>query len=157
MDVVYGRVRHDENEGIRFGKLFAELYYYMGKNILEAMGEEKGSGVIEKAIREFANMRIHGMKEETEEKGIVIKSLEDFFQIRDMPDCGWKNGDERGIVKNCLFDETWKRYGELGKKLESLYCPIDYQLYSAFGFHLERPKCKCNNDDICQFILTRED
>ena len=31
-------IRSDESEGVRFGKLFAEIYYYMGKNIIEAMG-----------------------------------------------------------------------------------------------------------------------
>ena len=157
MNDLYGRIKHDESEGVRFGKLFAELYYYMGKNILEAMGEEAGSKVIEKALDEFAGLRIESMKEEAAEQGIDVKSMEDYFKIRDMPDCGWKNGSQRGIVENCLFDEMWKKYGDLGKKLEALYCKIDFLLYGSFGFQLERPQCKCFGDDICQFILTRKD
>ena len=157
MSDIYGRIRHDESEGIRFGKLFAEIYYYMGKNILEAMGEDAGSKVIEKAVKEFAELRIKSMKEEAEEKGIVVKNMSDFFQIRDMPDCGWRNGDERGVVLNCLFDEVWKKYGDTGRTLEKLYCKIDFDLFKAFGFHLERPECKCFGDANCRFILTRAD
>jgi len=157
MSDLYSRIRHDDSEGIRFGMLFAELYYYMGKNILEAMGDEKGAKIIEKALQEFAEMRVRGMKEEAAEKGLTVKTMDDYFQIRDMPTCGWENSEERGVCLVCLFDEVWKKYGASGRKLEAFYCNIDYHLFGSFGFHLERPQCKAYGDDICRFILTRKD
>ena len=34
------KLRSHESEGIRFGKLMAEIYYFMSKNIINEMGEE---------------------------------------------------------------------------------------------------------------------
>lgn len=94
------------------------------------------------------------MKREAAEKGVEVTDFEKYFTIRDMPDCGWINGDERGVVKQCLFHEVWKRYGDLGIKLGSYYCEIDYILYGGFGFHLDRPKNKCLGDDECVMHFT---
>ena len=35
------KVHHDESEGIRFGKLMAECYYYMGKHIFAALARKR--------------------------------------------------------------------------------------------------------------------
>lgn len=153
----FGKIRSEENPCVRFGKLFAELYYYMGKNILEALGEEKGFQVISKAIKEFGEFRVRNMKEEAEERDVEVKDMKSFYEVRDMPDCGWVYGDEKGVVVQCLFDEVWKKYGEIGKKLQKLYCPIDHTIYGGFGFHLERPYCKADGDDICVFHITRNE
>lgn len=150
------KVHHDDSEGIRFGQLMAECYYYMGKHIFEALGEEKGSEVIRAALKEFGEYRVACIREEAAEKGIAVTDFEQFFKVRDMPDCGWINGSERGVVKQCLFDEVWQKYGELGRKLQCLYCEIDYVLYGGFGFHLERPKCKGWGDDECVMHFTYE-
>lgn len=154
----FGKIRSDESEGIRFGKLFAEIYYYMGKNILEAMGEEEGSKVIAKAVEEFGRDRVESMRAEAAERGIVVDSEAQYFLVRDMPSCGWENErvPEGSICHRCLFDEVWKRYGEIGKKLEALYCPVDYVLFGSFGLELDRPACKGNGDDTCVFHLTRK-
>lgn len=150
----FSKIRSHEDPCLRFGKLFAELYYYMGKNILEEMGDEKGSQLVEKALKEFAEYRVANTMEEAAERGISIddiKNMEDYFKIRDMPDCGWINGDERGIVIRCLLEAVWNKYGEIGMKLGQLYCAIDYILYGAFGLYFDRPLCKTTGDDICVF------
>lgn len=154
----FGVIRSHESEGVRFGKLLAEIYYYMGKNIIEAMGEEEGSKVITKAVEEFGHARVASMKEEAAERGIVVDSESKYFMVRDMPSCGWENErvPEGSICHRCLFDEVWKKYGEMGKKLEALYCPVDYILFGGFGFDLDRPACKGNGDDTCVFHLTRK-
>ena len=149
-----GIIRHDESEGLRFGKLMAECYYYMAKHIVEAMGEEQGAQVIRAALKEFGEDRVASMTREAAEKGVEVTDFEKYFTIRDMPDCGWINGDERGVVKQCLFHEVLKRYGDLGIKLGSYYCEIDYILYGGFGFHLDRPKNKCLGDDECAMHFT---
>lgn len=153
-----GIIRSHESEGVRFGKLFAEIYYYMAKNILEALGEEAGSKVIEKAVREFGYDRVASMKAEAEERGIDVNSEAAYFSVRDMPSCGWENEQtpEGSICHRCLFDEVWKRYGEMGKKVEALYCPVDYILFGSFGLELDRPACKARGDDTCVFHLTRK-
>jgi predicted hydrocarbon binding protein len=152
----FSKIRSHEDECIRFGKLFAELYYYMAKNIIDKLGEKEGSQIIKDGLKEFAEYRVSNMKEEAKERDIEIKNIKDYFKVRDMPDCGWENGEERGVVVQCLFDEVWKKYGETGKKLQKLYCDIDYILYGGFGFHLDRPSCKANGDDECVFHLTQE-
>lgn len=149
-----GVIRNDESEGLRFGKLMAECYYYMAKNIVEAMGEEEGEKVIRKALKEFGEDRVSSIKAEALEKGVTVDSFEKFFTVRDMPDCGWVNGDERGVVEQCLFHEVWKRYGDMGMKMGALYCEIDYILYGSFGFELDRPECKCTGGDRCIFHFT---
>lgn len=151
------KVRNAEPEGIRFGKLMAECYYYMAKHIMEAMGEEKGTEVIKAALKEFGEYRVASIKEEAAERGVAVTDFEQFFKVRDMPDCGWINGSERGVVTQCLFDEVWKKYGEMGRKLQNLYCEIDYTLYGGFGFHLDRPKCKAWGDDACVMNFTYDD
>ncbi len=153
-----GVIRSSESEGVRFGKLFAEIYYYMGKNIIEALGEEKGSEVIAKAVKEFGEDRVASMKAEAAERGIDVSSEAAFFSVRDMPSCGWKNEQIPGgsVCHSCLFDEVWKKYGEMGAKVGSLYCPIDYVIYGSFGFELDRPECKGNGDEHCIFRLTRK-
>jgi predicted hydrocarbon binding protein len=152
----FSKIRSGESEGIRFGKLFAEIYYYMGKNILEVLGEEEGGKVIAKAVREFGEDRVASMKAEAAERGIEVTDEESFFSIRDMPNCGWQSGERRGICTRCLFDEVLKSYGETGRKMMKLYCPIDYIIYGSFGFELDRPQCKGDGDDTCVFNLSRK-
>lgn len=154
----FSMVRSHESEGVRFGKLFAEIYYYMAKNILEAMGEEEGAKIIAKAVSEFGYDRVESIRAEAAERGITVDSEAAFFSVRDMPSCGWlnENTPEGSVCHRCLFDEVWSKYGELGKKVEALYCPIDYIIYGSFGFDLDRPACKGNGDDTCVFHLTRK-
>lgn len=151
-----GVIRSDESEGMRFGKLMAECYYFMAKHIMDEMGEEKGSELIEAALKEFGEARVASIKEEAAEKGIEVKNFEDYFTVRDMPDCGWINGEERGVVLQCLFDEVWKKYeaDEQNQKIRQLYCDIDYTLYGGFGFDLYRPECKAAGHDKCVFKFT---
>lgn len=146
------KLRSNESEGIRFGKLMAEIYYFLSKHIINEMGEEKGSTVIRAAIKEFGEARVSSMKEEAVERGIEISNFEEFSKVKDMPNCGWENkvNDEK-IITTCLFDEVWSKYGELGKKIEGFYCEIDHTLFNGFGFHLDRPKCKAAGDDECVF------
>ena len=87
----FGVIRSHESEGVRFGKLFAEIYYYMGKNIIEAMGEEEGAKVIAKAVEEFGQDRVASMRAEAAERGIAVDSEDAYFMVRDMPGCGWEN------------------------------------------------------------------
>ncbi len=152
----FGVIRSHESEGVRFGKLFAEIYYYMGKNIIEAMGEEEGAKVIAKAVEEFGQDRVASMRAEAAERGIAVDSEDAYFMVRDMPGCGWENERIPGgsICHRCLFDEVWKRYGEMGRKVEALYCPVDYILFGSFGLDLDRPACKANGDSTCVFHLT---
>lgn len=153
-----GVIRSNESEGIRFGKLFAEIYYYMAKNMIEALGEEAGSKLVEKAVSEFGHARVASMKDEAAERGINVDTEEAYFSVRDMPSCGWENEQTEGgsICHRCLFDEVWKRYGEMGRKVEALYCPVDYILFGSFGLELDRPACKGNGDDTCVFHLIRK-
>ena len=81
-----GIIRHDESEGLRFGKLMAECYYYMAKHIVEAMVEEQGAQVIRAALKEFGEDRVASMKREAAEKGVEVTDFEKYFTIRDMPD-----------------------------------------------------------------------
>lgn len=143
------KIRSHEDPATRFAKLFAKLYYYMAEEMYETLGEEKGTEAIRSAMTKFGEERVRSMKEEAEERGIEVKTVEDYFAVRDMPSNGWVN-DERGC-KYCPFEDVWSDYGELGQKLGALYCEVDYILFNSFNLGLEREYCKTWGDDICEF------
>ena len=102
----FGVIRSHESEGVRFGKLFAEIYYYMGKNIIEAMGEEEGAKVIAKAVEEFGQDRVASMRAEAAERGIAVDSEDAYFMVRDMPGCGWETRCRNGCQREFSLSPT---------------------------------------------------
>ena len=149
-----GKIRSNENSAVRNAKLLAKIYYYMGKEMIERLGEKEGEEAIRTAVTAFGNDRVASMKEEAEERGIKeFNSIQDYFSVRDMPSDGWINSEDLTKAKYCPFHDIWKEYGDMGDKIGKLYCEVDFILFGAFGINLERNHCLTDGDEFCDFIL----
>lgn len=146
-------IRTSEDPTIRFAKLFAKLYYFMSKQMIESLGEEEGKKAILKSINEFGMSRIESMKEEAVERGLPTSGRETYDLVRDMPGVGWEF--EGANVKKCPFHDMWKSYGKLGMELGNIYCEIDHVLFNEFGMDLERNYCLTTDDDLCEFKVSQ--
>lgn len=143
-------IRTNEDPSVRFAKLFAELYYHMGKKMIEVMGEEAGKKAIAEAVDSFGRDRVAGMKAEAAERGLPAMGKATYDAVREMPNIGWSFIPE-GVTK-CPLCDIWENYGELGMELAKIYCEIDHVLLNSFGVTLERNYCLSKGDSYCQFI-----
>ncbi len=64
-------IRTTEDPAVRMAKLLALLHYSMLKEIIAALGEERGKEVILASIKHFAEARVRGMKEAARERGLT--------------------------------------------------------------------------------------
>ena len=137
---------------VRMAKLLAKYHYHMAREIIEAIGFERGSQVVLQAVRKFAEDRLQGMRAEAKERGLPLDSMDTYLKVRDMPDNAQaRNPDNPAQVTSCGMDEAWSEYGEEGKALGHLYCSIDHTLYKGWGAELDRPACLTLGDACCEF------
>lgn len=145
------KIRTSEDPSIRWAKLFAKLYYYMAKEMVDTLGPEEGKKAVERAIDKFGKARVASMKEEAAERGLPPMGRETYAAVREMPGIGWVfDGSD---VKNCPLADIWADFGEEGKELGAIYCEIDHVLYNGFDVGLERHHWLTHDDDFCQFIF----
>lgn len=147
-------IRSTEDPAIRFAKLTAELFYFMAGELTEKLGAEKGKAAVREAVKRFGLQRVVDMKEEAEERGLNPDDPRTYLSVRDMPSNGWKSDPENPAVTTvCPMAEMWERFGLKGRKLGALYCEVDHTLFGGFGLKLDRPLCKTNGDDVCDFRI----
>lgn len=147
-------IKSTDDPCIRFARLMAELYYFMAKEMVTELGEEKGREAVLHAVREFGKARARAMKEEAEAQGLELTGIDTYRTVRDMPGTGWQTNPNNTLeISFCPMEDTWREYGEEGRKLGYLYCQIDYVLYDAFGIDMERPFCLAKGDGKCLFQL----
>jgi hypothetical protein len=145
-------IRSNEDPVTRMAKLLALLHYFMSKEIIAAVGEERGKELILSAIKRFGQARLKSMVEEARERGLDPKSLETYQIVRDMPGTGWeRDPDNSSKITFCPMDSVWAEYGEEGRKLGYLYCSIDHVMFDGFNADLERPHCRALGDEYCEF------
>lgn len=152
------KIRSGEEPGTRFAKLMGELYYFMAREMMEQLGEEKGQEAVLRAVRKFGEARVRAMKADAREQGLDPGSLDTYRMVRDMPGTGWRTNPENALeITYCPMQDAWAEYGREGLELGYLYCQIDHVLYEAFGVDMERPLCLAKGDDRCRFQLTERD
>jgi len=133
-------------------KLLALLHYSMSKEIIAALGEERGKEVILSAIKRFAEARVKSMVEEARERGLDPGSFDTYKIVRDMPGTGWEHDPQNPMkITVCPMEDVWAEYGDEGRRLGYLYCSIDHVLYNGFNADLERPSCRALGDEVCEF------
>jgi len=148
------RIRSTDDPVVRFAHLMAKMFYFLAKEMMEQLGEEKGEEAVLRAIAKFARDRIKSMKEEAKERGLDPNGLETYRLVRDMPGVGWQSNPDNNLeITYCPMQNAWAEHGEEGLKLGYLYCQIDHILYDAFGIDMERPYCLAKGDDRCLFQL----
>src|SRR5665647_3098686 len=84
-----GKLRSSDEPVGRMAKLMAELYYFMAKEMIEKLGEEKGKEAVREAIKKFGEARAESMKEEASERGLEINGGT-YSLVRDMPGTSWE-------------------------------------------------------------------
>ncbi|AGK98490.1 L-2-amino-thiazoline-4-carboxylic acid hydrolase [Clostridium pasteurianum] len=145
------KIRSTDEPVGRMAKLMAELYYFMAKEMIDKLGEEKGKDAVKDAVTKFGKARVKLMKEEAKEKGLKINA-ETYAIVRDMPGISWEKdpNNPNDIIYSPMHD-MWEQLG--GEDIGALYCSIDNILYENFNAELERPLCKTIGDSCCRFIV----
>ena len=148
------RIKSTDDPVIRFAHLMAKLYYFMAKEMIDQLGDEKGEEAVLRAIGKFGAARAQAMKEEAQELGLDEHGLDTYRTVRDMPGIGWQTNPDNPLeMTYCPMQDAWAEFGEEGRKIGYLYCQIDHVLYDAFGVDMERPLCLAKGDNSCLFQL----
>lgn len=144
-----------EDPVVRFAKLYAELYYFLAKEMMERLGEREGREAVLSAVTQFGRARVEAIQNEAVAGGMDPTAPETFAELRDMPRTGWESSPDDPLEKTyCPMEHVWSLYGDRGRELGYLYCQIDHVLYQGFGMDLERPLCRAKGDAVCRFILS---
>lgn len=102
---------------------FALLYFHFCKTLVEELGEEKATPLIQKAIFELGIDRSEQLRERANEQGLE-PTKENFMAVTDLPFIGWV----KALGKNhCPYAETWVKYYDAYpwfQKLAPLYCDV---------------------------------
>lgn len=146
-----GKIRSTDEPVGRMAKLMAELYYFMAKEMIDKLGEEKGKEAVREAITKFGEARAASIKEEAFEKGMAINN-DTYVKIKDMPTISWEKDPEiPSDITYCPMQDMWEQLD--ANDLGCIYCEIDYVLYKAFNIDFERPLCKTSGDNCCRFLI----
>jgi hypothetical protein len=147
-------IKSTEEPCVKFAKLLALLHYHMANEMIEQLGEERGTAAVLAAIRKFGQARVENMQAEARERGLDPDAYETYKIVREMPATGWVTDPQNpAVITHCPMAEIWDEYGDAGHKLGYLYCSIDHVLLDAFGMKLDRPMCKGRGDAICDFCI----
>ncbi len=146
-----GKIKSTDEPVGRMAKLMAELHYFMAKEMIDRLGEEKGKEAVRSAIRKFGEARIASMLEEVHEKGLEI-SPETYARVKDMPSISWESDPDNPCdITYCPMYDMWHQLG--AEDIGALYCEIDSIMYDKFGIGFERPLCKTKGDNCCRFLV----
>jgi len=148
-----GKIRSTDEPVGKMAKLMAELYYFMAREMIARLGDEKGKEAIRNAIAMFGEARAEVMKEEAQERGLELNA-ETYALVRDMPSASWEKDPENPEdITYCPMHDMWSQLDAI--ELGALYCEIDEILYKNFKINYERPLCKTHGDHCCRFIIKK--
>jgi hypothetical protein len=139
---------------------FTLLYYFMTREIVETLGEEKGKDLIRKAVKRFGEARGKAIRERVKKDGLDA-DLKNFKSYYDLPlglthkstlvkasteKRNWKE------VRGCLFSEIIKELG--AEELGALFCEQDQALAEAYNprIRFTRFKTALTGDDCCETL-----
>ena len=137
-------------------------FYYLSKAILDELGEEKGTEVIIKQVKEMGKASGLNRRKILENKGLD-NSLENYQEsaktFSDMVSFAWesevkKRTPDEAIrdFTHCPIAEGFKNYGEEGIKIGELFCKyIDDAVIQAYNpdYICER-ESSLNIDGVCR-------
>ena len=140
----------------------ALLHLSYAKTLLQELGEDIGTRLIMKAIKDYG-VRIgeRTRKEVLDQK--LEASAENFgkgnylrvpkFGHHERRETCETNGEKRTRVYGCVMDKLWKEYRE--EKLGRLYCYVDPAKYMAYNprYKLIHVKALPDGDDCCEMAV----
>lgn len=118
-------LRSSEEPTVRFAKLMAELYYFMAKEMVERLGEEKGKDAVRTAVANFGKSRVEAMHREAAEKGLDTNDTETLTKIRDLPMRWYRQGNRRNefLAPDFYIKNGFEIYGQIKE------CPDGFTCY----------------------------
>jgi len=129
----------------------ALLHLSFARTLVEEFGEERGKGLVLKAIRSYG-IRIGTAAREKALANGLDNSPENYME--DLPEFGMhkgvasvsKDGERRTIARGCVMGELWRDMGE--EELGRLYCYVDVAKFMGFNenFKLVHTACMPDGD-----------
>ena len=153
---------YDPNDPVgKTTETMAKLFAFMADEIIAAEGEEKGSAIVKKAVRRFADYRADGIKERIKKDGKEV-TFETVDEYSDYPDNNAWDCDSfvkgpvlREINRKCPYANAFRELGM--ENVGKLYCEeIDIALNEAFFGKIEfqRPCLFTEGPDApCEMIV----
>jgi hypothetical protein len=105
---------------------YAMLYFHFCKTMVEALGIEEATPLIQKAVFELSVDRSDQMRKIAEDEGFEC-SLKNFERVSDLPFIGWSAWTPSMGGVECPYATVWLEYFEEHpwfKPLASLYCDV---------------------------------
>jgi hypothetical protein len=140
-------------------RMVALLHLSYAKTLIQELGEDKGTRLIMKAIKDYGSRIGERTRKEVLDKNLEA-SPEHFGKgnyLR-VPKFGHHERSETCEVKGekttraygCAMDKLWKEYGQ--ERLGRLYCYVDLAKYMAYslGYKLIHIKALPDGDDCCE-------
>jgi hypothetical protein len=140
----------------------ALLHLSFARTIIDELGEEQGTKLVLKAIRNYGR-RVG----EAARKKVVAQGLEplpeNYGKASDLPEYGMHEGREKVVVDGedrsraygCVMGKVWIEQNEA--ELGRLYCFVDAAKYMAYNpdFKLYHNKATTDGDAFCEFSVRR--
>jgi hypothetical protein len=128
--------------------------------VVEALGEEPGMRLVERAIKGYGKLIGEAKREAASRLGLET-TAEAFDRVGDLPSLGMHDGIERVEVggephiraHGCVMGRIWQ---ELGKdRLGRLYCYVDPASSMAFdpAIKLVHTKAVPDGDPYCELVM----
>jgi hypothetical protein len=141
----------------------ALLHMAYARALVDELGEEAGTKLISRVIKDYAIKIGEKTKAEVMEKGYPPTPENfgrgDSYAIADFPgmhtgkDVLEVDGKKRFRALGCVLGEVWKEYGE--EKLGRLYCYMDTAKYMGYDpqYKYVHVKALPDGDDLCEFEI----
>lgn len=136
----------------------AILHLSFAKTLVEELGEEKGSELILKAIKNYGKRIGEEAKNGATSQGLENKPenyKEDLplYGMHDGSETVEVDGEKRTRLCGCVMGKIWNEMGE--GKLGRYYCLVDPAKYMAFNlnYKLVHTKALTDGDEYCELVL----
>jgi hypothetical protein len=144
------------------------MLYYMGKTIIQELGEEKGTALIIKQIKEMGHSTGKATRKAVENQGLN-DSFRNYFTESDSGnspyDFAWtrsikKSTDAERVVEfsYCPIAEGYKRLGEEAMKIGELFCNhIDNAIIQGYNSNYEcKRESSMNLNGLCRLHFKKK-
>jgi hypothetical protein len=139
-------------------KRLALLHLAFSRTLVEELGEEKGTALALKAIKNYGIRVGKGAKKRAQDAGLDnspdnYKGDLPAYGMHDKVEVTQSGKEKRTKAYGCVMGKVWKELGE--EKLGRLYCYVDPAKYMAFNpeFKLIHIKAMTDGDDYCEFAV----
>jgi hypothetical protein len=138
----------------------ALLHLAFADAIVEALGDEQGKRLVERAIKRYGTLIGEAKREAAIRRGLET-DREGFDSVSDLPRLGMHDaiervdveGEQRVRAHGCVMGKIWQEQGKA--HLGRLYCYVDPASSMAFneGLKLVHTKSVPDGDPFCELVM----